>query len=152
MEINWELKHYTELSAQELYALLQLRAEVFVVEQNCPYQDIDGKDEKSFHLMGWTIGVEKTLIAYARIVAPGVSYPECSIGRVVTKQTHRMEGFGIELMKRAIDGCYKKFGENSIRISAQKYLQKFYTNLGFEATGKEYLEDNIPHIEMLLEK
>ena len=148
MKINWQLKKFEELSNKELYEILRLRAEVFVVEQNCPYQDLDGKDLKSFHLFG--TDENKDLIAYTRIVPAGISYKEVSIGRVVTSPKLRGTGAGKDVMKESIKVIEKQFGKVPVRISAQCYLKKFYENLGFEITGEEYLEDNIPHIEMLL--
>lgn len=147
--INWECKSFNELSNFELYELLKLRSLVFVVEQNCVYQDIDDKDQKSFHLLGYH---QNQLIACLRIIPPRLSYPEASIGRVVTHPDFRRKGLGIELMKIGIERTLSQFNTNTIKISAQCYLLKFYTDLGFNAIGKEYLEDNIPHIEMIYNK
>lgn len=127
--------------------MFALRIEVFVVEQNCPYQDADGKDLKSSHVFGTNDHGE--LIACARIVSPGVSYKEVSIGRVATAMTVRGSGSGKELMRKSIKAIEEKFGQVPIRISAQSYLKKFYESFGFVQVGEEYLEDNIPHIEML---
>ncbi len=125
-----------------------LRQEVFVVEQNCPYLDADGKDKYSWHVLGYD---EKgKLAAYARIVFPGVSYKEVAIGRVVSSQAHRRTGAGKELMREAIKTIKTIYGKVPVRISAQTYLVKFYSEFGFVSTGKEYLEDDIPHTEMLL--
>ena len=143
----WIYKHFCDLSATELYDILSLRNKVFVVEQNCVYDDTDKKDLDAWHLCGY---VNEELAAYARILSPGVSYKEASIGRVITNPNHRGKGLGIELMNMAIQETLHQFKVTQIRISAQKYLLKFYGNLGFESTGKEYLEDNIPHVEMLL--
>jgi ElaA protein len=148
MKINWELKTFNELSVMELYTILQLRAEVFVVEQNCPYLDTDGKDLKCFHLMGYD--EKAALIAYSRIVPAGISFKEVSIGRVVSSPNVRNTGAGKALMQKAIEEIKLKFGETPIRIGAQLYLQKFYESFGFVLASDEYLEDNIPHIEMLL--
>ena len=124
-----------------------LRQEVFVVEQNCPYLDADGKDKDSWHLLGYD---EKGKLAtYARIVFPGVSYKEVAIGRVVSSQEHRRTGAGKELMQEAIKAIENIYGKVPVRISAQTYLVKFYSEFGFVSTGKEYLEDDIPHTEML---
>lgn len=148
--IFWSIKSFSEWTKEEMYEVLQLRAEVFIVEQNCPYQDIDGKDMSSLHVMGRN---EKGwLVAYSRLVEPGVSYAECSIGRVITKTVVRNTGVGRELMEVSIDHALRVFSTNAIRISAQKYLETFYASLGFVHQGKEYLEDNIPHVEMLLLK
>jgi len=148
MNINWGLKTFNELSVMELYCILQLRAEVFVVEQNCPYLDTDGKDLKCFHLMGYD--ENGVLIAYSRIVPAGISFKEVSIGRVVSSPKVRNTGAGKALMQKAIEEIKLKFGEIPIRIGAQLYLQKFYESFGFVLASEEYLEDNIPHIEMLL--
>ncbi len=125
-----------------------LRQEVFVVEQNCPYLDADGKDQHSWHLLGYDENMK--LAAYARIVFPGVSYHEVAIGRVVSSQTHRRTGAGKELMRESLKAIEKIYGKVPVRISAQTYLVKFYSEFGFVSTGKEYLEDDIPHTEMML--
>lgn len=147
MSIRWEIKKFEELSNVELYRIMQLRLEVFSVEQNCAYQDADGKDLKCFHLCGYNQGGE--LIAYSRIVPAGISFKEVSIGRVITSAKARGTGAGKELMKKSIDFIKKEYGNVPIRIGAQCYLIKFYSSFGFEISGEEYLEDNIPHIEML---
>jgi ElaA protein len=146
--MEWKMKSFHELSTVELYDILQLRAEVFVVEQDCVYQDIDSKDVKSYHVCGYD---SKKLAAYARIVHKGVSYSEVSIGRVVVSPQYRGIKLGIELMNETLKFIDKKLGRQAIRISAQSHLKKFYADLGFVFTGKEYLEDGIPHIEMLRE-
>ena len=149
MPANWIVKKFDELSVAELYAIMQLRNEVFVVEQNCPYQDADGKDEMSCHLCGWQEG---ELVAYCRIIPPGISYDEASIGRVVTSPAHRKSGIGRELMQIGIVKTYSLFSTDRIQIGAQHYLEKFYNSLGFTAVGDPYLEDGIPHLHMLLIK
>jgi len=149
MELNWILKEFAELSTTELYAILQLRNEVFVVEQNCPYQDADNKDRQSFHCMGWDGDV---LAAYTRIIPAGISYTEASIGRVVTSPGYRGLGAGKQLMELSISKTFDLFKTATIKIGAQVYLKKFYEGLGFVQCSEEYLEDNIPHIEMLLTK
>ena len=141
MKITWLIKTFKALNNSELYDVLRLRSEVFVVEQNCPYQDMDGKDLKSFHLMGRN--EKKELLAYARILPAGISYKESSIGRVVTSPKVRGTGAGKELMKEAIKAVKQQFGKEPIRIGAQCYLKKFYEDLGFEIASEEYLEDNI---------
>ncbi|MCX6295202.1 MAG: GNAT family N-acetyltransferase [Bacteroidetes bacterium] len=145
--MRWEIKKFEELSTIELYRILQLRIAIFSVEQNCPYQDADGKDLKCFHLMGYDN--DNDLIAYSRIVPAGISFEEVSIGRVVSSQKARGTGAGKELMNKSIQFIEKQFGKVSIRIGAQCYLIKFYSGFGFEVSGDEYLEDNIPHIEMI---
>jgi ElaA protein len=145
MNIIWSLKPFEQLSLQELYSILQLRIEVFIVEQNCPFQDADNKDQKSYHLMGWQ---ENRLCAYTRIVPPGISYEFPSIGRVVTSPAARKGGLGRLLMQQSIIETEKLYGRQSIRIGAQFYLKKFYESLGFAQSSDSYLEDGIEHIEM----
>ncbi len=145
--INWMCKKFDDLSPAELYSILQLRNEVFVVEQNCVYQDADNKDQHAFHLMGWQQG---KLVAYSRLIPPGIAYKEQSIGRVITSIVARKSGFGRALMQQSVIECRKLFGHNIIRIGAQLYLKKFYASLGFVPIGGIYLEDGIEHIEMLL--
>jgi ElaA protein len=149
MQLKWKLNYFKELSTEELYNILQLRNEVFVVEQNCVYQDADSKDSISFHLSGWDGG---NLVAYCRILPPGVSYIEASIGRVVCSPQNRNKGYGKQLMNEAIIHTLAQFECNTIKISAQLYLQKFYEQMGFVKLSDSYLEDNIPHIEMLFSR
>lgn len=149
MHLNWTFKSFEELTTTELYAILQLRSEVFVVEQNCVYLDIDGKDKKSFHLMAWQ---GDDLAAYTRLVPPGISFTEASIGRVLSSPKYRGLGIGITLMQKSIHHTLESYATNKIRIGAQLYLKKFYESFGFITHGDEFLEDGIPHIEMLLEK
>jgi len=146
MKLRWEWKRFDELTADELYTVLQVRQEVFVLEQNCLYLDADGKDRRSFHLMGFS---GNDILAYARIVEPGVSYEEVSIGRILSSEKARGTGAGVELMNQALSRIEQMYGKIPIRISAQTYLLKFYQKFGFESTGKEYLEDEIPHTEMV---
>jgi ElaA protein len=148
--INWECKFFDALTVHDLYAITRLRNEVFVVEQNCVFQDADNKDQQCHHLMGWTS--KKQLAAYARIVPPGVSYLYGSIGRVVSSPAVRKSGAGKALMQHAIQEYNRLFGKQPIKIGAQLYLKKFYESFGFRQAGDMYLEDNIPHIEMLLEQ
>lgn len=147
MELNWKYIAFDLLSPAELYEIMYLRSEVFVVEQNCVYLDPDGNDKHAFHLMGYT--PDGILAAYCRILPPDITYPEASIGRVVTSPKFRAKGFAIEMMKRAIQITLTQFNVDVIQIGAQSYLKKFYTSLGFKAIGEEYLEDGIPHIHML---
>jgi ElaA protein len=144
--LHWTLKKFEELTPFELYAIIQLRNEVFVVEQNCPYQDADNKDLKAHHFMGWD---GEILVAYTRLIPAGISYKEASIGRVVSSPKYRGMGAGRELMQRSIAHALLLFNCTAIRIGAQLYLKKFYESLGFVQSSEEYLEDNIPHIEML---
>ncbi|MEO5891035.1 MAG: GNAT family N-acetyltransferase [Ferruginibacter sp.] len=145
MEPDWRFNSFTELSVAQLYAILQLRNEVFVVEQNCVYQDADNRDEMSIHHMGW---IDNILVAYCRILPPGVSYPEASIGRIVTAPGYRHLGYGRKLVEMAVGFTLERFGTRKITISAQLYLEKFYKSLGFVQVSEPYLEDNIPHIKM----
>ncbi len=146
--MNWTCKYFEELSLIELYEIGRLRQEVFVLEQNCPYVDFDGKDLYCYHLMGFD--ENNRLVAYSRIVPKGVSYEDyISIGRVITSGLVRKSGLGRILMLESISVCEKLFGKSDIKISAQTYLLKFYESLGFVSTGKEYLEDDIPHTEMI---
>lgn len=147
MEIEWKYKKFDALNAEELYAILHLRNLVFVVEQNCVYNDTDGKDKNSFHLCGY---IQNELACYTRIIPPNVSYKECSIGRVVTNPAYRRNGLGNLLMNTSIEHCKSQFWPADIKIGAQLYLKKFYTNLGFVQCSEIYLEDGIPHIEMIL--
>ena len=148
-----QFKHYkfNELSTSLLYSIMRVRQEVFIVEQDCPYLDADSKDQFGYHLLG--INEQGDLIAYTRLLPKGVSYSEyCSIGRVLTSEKGRGKGAGKEIMLQSIAACKKLFPDQKIKISAQSYLDKFYTDLGFEATGESYLEDNIPHQAMIYSK
>lgn len=148
--ISFVTKTFTELTNTELYQLLQLRAEVFVVEQNCPYLDMDNKDYKSFHVLGYD---NDKLVACTRLVPIGISYDlEPSIGRVVTHPSVRSLGYGKLLMEYSIKETKKRFNSSIIVIGAQLYLDKFYQNLGFIPEGEMYSEDNIPHMTMRLGK
>jgi len=145
--IRWEFHPFVELTPGQLYEILALRESVFVVEQRCPYLDADGRDAHAWHLMGR----DETgrLIAYLRIVRPGHRFPEPSIGRVVTSPQTRGCGIGRVLMAEGITRCEAVWPGRGIRISAQAHLAPFYRSLGFATIGDEYLEDNIPHVEML---
>lgn len=143
--IKWQIKRFNELSLQELYSLLKLRSHVFVVEQNCVYQDIDDKDVKALHLIG---EFNDKIVAYARLFKSGDYFENASIGRVVIHPDARDKKFGHEMMEEAIKGIETHFGEKQITISAQLYLKKFYESHDFVQTSEMYLEDDIPHIEM----
>jgi len=139
---------FSQLSNQELYEIMALRQEVFVVEQDCPYLDADGKDQPAWHLLGFDD--HQKLVAYTRLLDKGISYSKYpSIGRVVTSPSVRGKGWGIALMKESVRQIELLFGKQDIKISAQVYLDKFYRSLGFQPTGEEYLEDNIPHVGMI---
>lgn len=144
--LEWRCKAFAALSSDEMYSILKLRNEVFVVEQNCVFQDADDKDQPSYHLMGW---LNDQLAAYARLVPEGVTYPYVSIGRVVTSPKVRRSGAGKALMNKAIETCDTLFGQQTIKIGAQLYLKDFYRQFGFVEIGEEYDEDGIPHIHML---
>ncbi len=149
--INYECKAFQELTLEELYAVMVLRQEVFVVEQNCPYIDADGGDQKGHHLLGKND--DGVLVAYTRLLPKGVTYKEYpSIGRVVTSSLIRRQGAGNLLMKNSIAHCQRLYGQGPIKISAQTYLLAFYQSLGFSPIGEEYLEDGIPHIAMIYGK
>jgi len=147
MNLTWICKNFDELTTLELYAILRVRCEVFVVEQNCVYQDIDGKDLTSLHLMAFDGDV---LAAYCRILPAGLSFEEASIGRVITSPTYRGEGIGVSLIERAIVETANAFGSKQIKIGAQLYLKKFYERFGFEPTSEIYVEDGIEHVDMVL--
>jgi ElaA protein len=141
----FKIKPFKALSLEELYQILQLRSEVFVVEQNCVYQDMDGKDLKALHLIAIH---DEVVVAYARLFAPGDYFEQASIGRVIVKPEFRDRKWGHDLIHHAIKGILKHFGATAITISAQLYLQRFYESHGFVKTSGVYLEDDIPHIEM----
>lgn len=143
--IQFIIKPFHELTTDELYAMLQLRSEVFVVEQNCVYQDIDGKDQKAIHVLGYSDGI---LVAYSRLFKPKDYFEFSSIGRVIVKESHRDKKIGHELMRVSIDAITALFKETNITISAQLYLKNFYESHDFVVVGESYLEDDIPHIEM----
>lgn len=149
LELTWTFKKFDELTPAELYAIMQLRNEVFVVEQNCVYQDADNKDPDCYHFMGWDGPI---LAAYTRIIPQGIAYTEASIGRVLTSPKYRGIGAGRQLMIKSISLTFNQFNSSVIKIGAQLYLKNFYESLGFIKCSEEYLEDNIPHIEMLLTK
>jgi len=144
--MNWTLKKFESLAPHELYAILRLRSEVFVVEQNCVFQDMDNKDQQCHHLMGWQEG---HLTAYTRLVPPGLTYTEASIGRVVTAPAVRRSGAGKTLIEKSIEKIFALYGEGPITIGAQLYLKKFYNSFGFEQIGDVYDEDGIDHIKMI---
>jgi ElaA protein len=146
-KIKPSFKHFSELTADELHDILQLRSEVFVVEQNCVYQDLDGKDKSAIHMV-WRDNNQR-MIGTCRVLPPGLSYQEVSIGRIVTSSAFRGKGFGHQLMQEVLHFVQIKFEHPNIRISAQSHLEGFYQVHGFESTGKEYLEDGIPHKEMV---
>lgn len=149
MTIDWKCKPFDQLTPDELYAILRLRSEVFVVEQNCVFLDADNKDQPSLHVMAWKGDL---LAAYARLIPAGISYSEASIGRVVTSPAARSLGMGKKLMQQAINILYTSWGNTDIKIGAQLYLERFYNSFGFQRSSDIYIEDGIDHIEMLLQK
>jgi len=140
------IKTFKQLSTKELYQILQLRSEVFVVEQNCAYQDVDDKDQKALHVLGIK---NKKIVAYTRIFRPGDYFDNTSIGRVVVKKEERKHGFGKDIMLASLKAIKVEIGVVKVELSAQVYLKRFYNDLGFTEIGEEYLEDGIPHIRML---
>ncbi|MEN3323781.1 GNAT family N-acetyltransferase [Mariniflexile soesokkakense] len=146
--LKTEVKTFSELTLQELYRILQLRSEVFVVEQDCVYQDIDGKDDKALHVLGIK---DQQIIAYTRLFKSGDYFEYASIGRVVIEKNQRTFKYGYDMMKASIKAIETYFKEKTIKISAQAHLKYFYNNCGFVVFGEEYLEDDIPHIAMIKE-
>lgn len=144
--IHWHTKAFEELTLDELYDIMQLRTDIFVVEQNCPYPELDGKDKNCLHVFATQHG---QVVAYARIVPPGLSYKEISIGRVVVHAAHRKDGLGRILIDLTLEKIEEEFGAQPIQIGAQCYLKKFYGSFGFEPASEEYLEDGIPHVDMI---
>lgn len=149
MHLDWQVKHYRDLTLNEFHDIIALRLRVFVVEQDCPYLDLDGKDKKCYHLL--CRDGKGNVVATARILPPGLSYPECAIGRVVIEDEIRGNGSGHELMSFAMKFALQEFGNSPILISAQKHLENYYGQHEFVSTGNEYLEDGIPHVEMKYE-
>ena len=144
--IEIKVKTFQEITTQELYNILQLRSEVFVVEQDCVYQDIDGKDQNALHVIGYK---DENVVAYTRIFKPGYYFNEASIGRVVVKDSERQHKYGYDIMNASIEAIKAHYLVKTIKVSAQTYLKRFYNNLEFFEVGEEYLEDGIPHIGML---
>lgn len=147
--MDWIIKTFNELTTDELYKILQLRNEVFIVEQECPYQDIDDKDRDSYHLF---LKKDNEVIAYSRILKKGVSYKQASIGRVIVKKDYRGGNIARDMLLKSISFIENNLNEKEIKIQAQAYLDRFYSSLGFEKISDVYLEDNIPHMDMLYKK
>lgn len=144
-----KIKKFDELTLNELYDILNLRAEIFVVDQNCPYNDVDGKDKNSVHFMIWE---NDKLEGYIRVIKPGISYDSVSIGRVIVRKSARHKGYAKKLLISGIEFITNEWNENKIEISAQTYLENFYKSLNFKTTSDVYLEDEIPHVHMIFEK
>ncbi|MGD6846384.1 GNAT family N-acetyltransferase [Rossellomorea aquimaris] len=147
--MNWKLKSFNELSTHELYGILLVRTQVFVVEQECPYLEVDGKDLHAYHLYKEENG---EVVAYTRLLPAGVSYKEASIGRVLVKEDYRGKGLASELVKRGLGFIHDELEERTVKIQAQEYLREFYGSFGFRAITETYLDDGIPHIDMILQK
>ncbi|RXM45306.1 GNAT family N-acetyltransferase [Flavobacterium sp. YO64] len=148
MELKWKIKPFEALNVNELYDLLKLRSEIFVVEQNCVYLDLDGKDKKALHLIG---EYDNKIVAYVRLFDAGITFDDASIGRVVVDANYRDRKWGHNLMREAISAIKSNFNKEKITIGAQLYLKKFYESHGFVQSSEMYLEDDIPHIEMIIE-
>lgn len=144
--LTWHTKSFKELTTDELYSILQLRSKVFVVEQDCVYQDVDNKDQKALHVFGLK---NKEVVAYSRIFKAGDYFKEASIGRVVVAENYRKYGLGHELLKQCLQAIKQHYKTEEVKISAQTYLKNFYKQYNFKQVGEEYLEDGIPHIAML---
>lgn len=144
--MNIEIKSFNELSLDDLYEVLQLRSQIFVVEQDCVYQDLDGKDQKALHILGFA---NNELVAYTRCFKPGDYFKQASIGRVIVKENFRKFGYGHKIMQASLKAIEERFNTTSIKLSAQQYLTAFYESHGFHKTGAGYLEDGIPHIAMI---
>lgn len=141
-----QVKSFDELTKNELYVLLRLRSDVFIVEQDCPYPDVDGKDLKALHVLGWD---EDTLVAYARCFKPGDYFEEAAIGRLIVRENYRRLGYGHEITKASIKAVKTRIKAERVKISAQTYLVIFYESHGFKTIGEKYMEDGIPHIAMI---
>lgn len=148
--LQWSVAGFDELELRQLYAILAARSAVFVVEQNCPYQDLDDFDEEGIHL--WAANADDRLLAYARLLPPGMRFNEPSIGRVLTGLECRRVGLGRDLMIRSLEEISERYPGQAVRISAQQYLERFYRDFGFKAVRGPYLEDGIPHLEMVRSK
>jgi len=148
--MQWILKKFHNLTVDEFHDILQLRINIFIVEQNCPYPELDDKDKIAFHLFG--INKENKIIAYTRIFKPGDYYKEAAFGRVVVHQDYRNQKIGFQLVEQTIIEIHKLFGNTNIKIGAQTYLNNFYQSFGFYQVGDDYIEDGIPHIHMLINR
>ena len=144
--MHWEWKRFEELTLEELYQIVKLRVDVFVVEQRCPYPELDGKDQEALHVFAWD---EEGLQAYLRVLGPGVSFPEASLGRVISRK--RRQGLGTQLLEQGLQAAEQWLGKGPIRIEAQTYARGLYEKAGFRQVSQEFLEDGIPHIQMLRE-
>lgn len=148
--LNWNFKPFSELSLDEFHDAIALRMKVFIIEQNCTYQDLDGLDKECYHLL--TTNQKNEIVGTARIIPPGLIYPAAGIGRIVLDESVRGGNQGHQLMKECMQFIFTTFGQVDIKLSAQKHLEKYYNQHGFLSTGKEYFEDGIPHVEMINKK
>ena len=147
---SWQFSRFRDLTVDDLYAIVRLREAVFIIEQNCPYPDADGRDPLAWHLLGWRDGPDgKELVAYARIFEPGIRYQQASIGRIVTAPPVRKTGLGRQLMVEALERAEKLAPGQQIKIAAQRRLENFYKGYGFETVSAPYEEDGIMHVDML---
>lgn len=146
-DLRWQWCKLGELSAEQVYAVLAARVAIFVVEQNCPYQDLDGLDGVAEHLIAWS-GTD--VAGYLRVLGPGTRFDDPSIGRIITTKPFRGSGLGREVVAKGIERTRQLYPGRPVRISAQRYLEKFYGEFGFVVASEPYLEDDIPHIEMVL--
>ena len=146
--MKFELKKFSDLTIENLYNLIKIRQSIFIVEQNCPYNDLDNKDQFSLHLLGYK---KNELVSYARIFPPGILSPKAIIGRILVIKKYRSQGLGASLINRSLEIIKYNFGNVAIRLEAQTYLCDFYKKFGFISKGKEYLEDGIPHVSMILD-
>lgn len=146
--MNWKLKKFDELTSRELYEILRLRNEVFIIEQECPYLDCDRKDYGAYHLF---LEDDTGVIAYLRVLDKGVTFDEVCIGRVIVKETHRGKGLAQEMLRLGLKVAEEKYGETTVKISAQQRLVKLYESVGFKQVSDMYMEDNIPHVAMIRE-
>ncbi len=149
MHLDWQIKHYRDLSTNEFHDLIALRLKAFVLEQNVAYLDLDGKDKKSYHVI--CRDGKGDIVSTARILPPGVSFKDVGLGRIVVNDAIRGEGVGKELLKQCVEFSLAEFGNTPVFISAQKHLEEYYSKLNFESTGKEYEEGGVPHVEMKFE-
>ena len=147
--MKWIVKKYNELTLDEFHDILQLRINVFVVEQNCPYEELDSKDKKALHVFAFAEDEPDTIIGYTRIFKPGDYYKEAAFGRVVVHPDYRKQKLGHKLIEKTIEAIETYFKTSTIKIGAQTYLKNFYESFGFKQVGEEYIEDGIPHIFMI---
>lgn len=147
--IKWKFLSFNELSLDELYNIMQLRVNVFVVEQNCPYPELDNKDRHAEAVHVFAVNDQQDMVAYARVLPPGLSYPQASIGRVIVASKYRGHNLGAPLMHHAINTALAKWPKAGIQIGAQQAIERFYVELGFKTISPMYLEDDIPHIDMV---